>query len=455
MRYSGVGIAAITAALAVAPAALLADTLGDMRAAMMIVGLGAAAVGVRFFWVHGHRQITAAGIFAYAVIAFCAFPAFYFVQNRALIEPPLLVAVIVTYVTSLAILLPQHTTSALFPSPKGVKRSLTPTSVRKFFFAGVPLAAIGALASTLEVTAGIDSFIEGVGFVGALLMGVGFLQPRVRRLTVPRVVAALLAFATYVVFIFDGFGRLELVGLGLAMLVFVGCFAVPGRTVKAGMLALLVPGMIVLGAWRAGAGTSLDFEAENDGLESVISPLEMFAQLTADEPEYAFGHTFFATSVIYVPRALWEDKPVGFGRELARKYATPLAFELTPISYAALSQGEWYWNFGWAGLLSMMPALAWFVWWIDRRLAAALANNSGSIQDGLVALLYTLLAVGLVDLFWTGTFAYAQRSLGRVAAVLVLLLVINATARRQSPVPSASIRSARVGARPLESTRTT
>lgn len=419
-------------AVAVAPAALLADSMFGPRHAMLTLAVGGFVFGGWFFWWHGGRQITAAGMLAYALMALCAFPCLYFVSNGLEITPPLLVAATAAYATTVVALLMQRPTAVTFPQVRVAQQPPQRGTVAPLLvFGGVLVLAAGA-AAVAERSPGANVFIEGAGWLGALLLVLAFLRPRRRRkqrLTVTRVVLGLAAYSTYIVLVFDGFGRLELVSLGFAVAIIAGCLALPGRLAKGVLLGLLLPGLIVLGASRAGGGTRLVFDESNDGLGSVVSPMQTFGRLVSEAPEYAYGHTFLSTAVIYVPRSIWPDKPVGFGRELAYKYASRWALLNTPVSYAALWQGEWYWNFGWVGVALSAVALGWFVRFLDRHLAKALRGNRGNVRQVLWAVLWTTLAVSVPDLYWTGTFAFAQRALGRVTLAAALLVAVAAHQR--------------------------
>ena len=64
-----------------------------------------------------------------------------------------------------------------------------------------------------------------------------------------------------------------------------------------------------------------------------------------------------------VPRAVWPSKPVGFGAALTA-FLEP-SETVHNLNLAALSSGEWYFDFGWPGLFLMVLVLGWLVRWLD------------------------------------------------------------------------------------------
>lgn len=84
------------------------------------------------------------------------------------------------------------------------------------------------------------------------------------------------------------------------------------------------------------------------------SELLAFAIMKSNEYEKALGHTFLAGFVSFIPRAIWEDKPVGGGPMLANIVA-PGAYKLRgKEGNSSLTTGlpiEGYLNFGFLGML--------------------------------------------------------------------------------------------------------
>lgn len=234
---------------------------------------------------------------------------------------------------------------------------------------------------------------------------------------------------------FQGGGRLMLAGLMVAS--FVGWNLVrPHRAQKIAVILAIPIFLLFAGMDRldrgGGTASSSGVVADGRGLASVYSPLETFGQIIAPKsvekmellgPRY--GGTFVNTLILPVPRQFWEDKPVGFGRELV------YSLEVTGVgenhSMAALYQGEWYANFGYAGLVMLVPLTGVALAWLDR---VHLKLVRGRLADSrswwhTVALMCAVSS--LADLYWVGSFMWFARG----GLAMVVVLVIAAVSRRK------------------------
>lgn len=90
----------------------------------------------------------------------------------------------------------------------------------------------------------------------------------------------------------------------------------------------------------AEAGTTvLEHSSFNDEIDFVVSSYPDFYG-------YTKGHSLYTPVVVFVPRTIWPDKPVPWGRTLAWQYG--FRYDTT-VSLAATIPGEGYANFGPAG----------------------------------------------------------------------------------------------------------
>jgi hypothetical protein len=134
-----------------------------------------------------------------------------------------------------------------------------------------------------------------------------------------------------------------------------------------------------------------------------------------------FGSTFWASSVAFVPRSLWENKPPGFGAVLV-PYLSPLSVG-TSHSDAALFQGEWLFDFGFLGLVAMVLVVGWYIAKLDIWLTELNSRPVSTRRRLLAVVSATILASGLGNLLWVGSFTYFVRAVGPLLAVGVLFAV--------------------------------
>ena len=161
------------------------------------------------------------------------------------------------------------------------------------------------------------------------------------------------------------------------------------------------------------------------GLESIVSPLAQFANLISLEIDgllsHSYGGTFFSSAVAMVPRQIWPDKPVGFGAVLGHLFRPEL--DGSGYSDAALFHGEWIFNFGFVGLVAMVPVVAYLVNWLDRAMISAQSVEVAERRDLLAIAVVTIMGASIVDLLWGGSFTYVERVAPRLLGILLIFLL--------------------------------
>ena len=261
---------------------------------------------------------------------FVGYPAVYFAISEpqeispylfqaALIPPNLLVAMYCLY---------WRRTSHVVRLQPAQRPNLSPRLSRRAAAVGFGLLAGAVLMRRLDVDLG--PLVPAAAFDGAVVVTAALLNRRGRKRPGPgRLALSGVAFATYVLFLFSGGGRLILATLGIAMIV-ASQRTYTSPVVKYALAGSVVPVLLVFGAIRApDVNSSSTRLATAAGLGSVVSPLQTFAELLERQDdgsmEPARGTTFAATASTYVPRSLWEDKPIGFGAVLTAELAPELA----------------------------------------------------------------------------------------------------------------------------------
>jgi hypothetical protein len=422
--WLGLGVAALT------PAAAILD-VGSTRSTTALATL-ALLFGLWVFWRHGGERITAVGIYNFAFALFVGFAGVY----QAAVLPvgtsagPLLTAVAWCYFL-------QVVTWQLFwtkepPPIVAESREVSPAVALWTTTLGFSVLLGAVLVS--PGGAGLELLANAAGFVGTLLVGVGLLRGPGRRRWICGAIVTSGALAFYVHFLFHGFGRIVLGSLGFGLLIVLARHT-PGRLSKAAVLLGAAPVLVVLAKVRVYTVEQIrpDIRGYENGLESVVSPLQSFTTLLnyhhAGLLPNDWGHTFLAALFALVPRAIWPDKPIGFGAELVAFLNPGLVG--TSHSDAALFFGEWLYNYGLAGLVLMVPAVGLAVCGLDQLLVRAQNRPLDSMGAVLQYAAAVVTASGVIDLLWVGTFSYMSRSGSRLLILAGLLVLLAPKVRTQ------------------------
>lgn len=267
----------------------------------------------------------------------------------------------------------------------------------------------------------------GAYFAGAALLGAGLVAGRPNAWMYWRTAAWFTAVVVvYLNTQFAGYGRLVVVSLVLLPALLLG-LRMPDRRLKVLLLVgapLLVSRLSQVREEVVAAAYGSDATLGGDSPDSTVSPLRTFSRLIFEQHSYerGYGETFWSGITVFVPRAWWEGKPSGFGAVLTQE----LEPNLVPVghSMAALAQGEWFYNFGWVGLVLMVPVVGAFVRWVDRGLEGVHERVTGEGRRIVVVAALALVIAGLPDLVWNGTGTYVTRLGFRLIFLMPLLLLM-------------------------------
>ncbi|NGM11412.1 hypothetical protein [Verrucosispora sioxanthis] len=399
------------------------ESAGWPRQGALVLSALSALFGLWVFWRDGACRITAVGLYHLAFALFVGFSGLYQVARAwsdaagASLFPALAICYFV-----------QVTTWLLFWSGLGIP-DLPPDAGQADGRTAGWAMRCGAVLLTLAVAGstmipGSVPLVNSAGFIGVLLLSAGLLGGPMRRWLPLGAVVIGVAFAIYFIYLFNGFGRLVLGALALALLV-IAAHRDRRRLTKSLVLLGAAPVLLFLAGLRA-SDASASPGVEEDGFESAVSPLHSFAQLldlhAMGSLPMAMGETFLNAAVGLIPRAIWPEKPVGFGADLVPFLSPELAG--TAHSEAALWHGEWLFNFGLPGLALMIPVTGLVVRAIDWLLLRASSKpldrpSAVGVYAGTI-----LAAVGLFDLVWVGSFTYVVRTGGRLLVLLAVLLLL-------------------------------
>ncbi|MDQ0673961.1 hypothetical protein QFZ36_001522 [Pseudarthrobacter siccitolerans] len=393
------------------------DTIAAV--AVSVAGIAHSSVG---FITHGGRRISAPGVYMLGTGLFGYYSTLYLIVNPVFGPLPYLLAAVNI------LFFGQVLNYYLSWKPRDRDTppqcdDVDPRIASWGKWLGLFVAAAGVVLSARGFTE--PPLAEAAAFVGIILYGVAAFRDPSRNGLVSYLIfgAAVLAYMTYV---FTGFGRLNLGALGIAVVTTVAQ-RWRGRLMKIGLIVILGPALMYLAQNRANFAASLNPSGQKEtGLESVVGPMMRFSQLIgmewAGNLPHTWGSSFSTSAVALVPRAIWPDKPIGFGAELATLFAPELAG--TGHSEAALFAGEWLFNFGIIGVLASIPLIGFAVNWLDTKWTAAEALPMTERRHLLKAVALTILSAGLLDLVWGGSFTYASREGSRLLIILILFAVL-------------------------------
>ena len=370
----------------------------------LVVSVLATAFGAWVFWTHGGHQITGAGLYSLSSAIFAGFAGIYHsIQYRPV---DVFLPIAIAFWTHFGMWLFWQRSEG-FP----VIRAASPEVTGWGIWGGLALGGVGLVLQLADI--GVSAHLI-LGGLGLLLVSLVLHRARGDNLT-GRLVLAGLVVIVYWQTSFGGYGRLYLVALGLVALVLTSA-RTDARRVKALTLLALGPVLWLFVRLREQLGLER-VGTEFDGLGSVVNPLRTFGDLIAlgqvDRLPWGYGDTFLATLLFWVPRAMWPSKPAGFGSELTVLLKPDLA--RFGHSMAAHSTGEWFYNFGWFGLVAMVPLLGLGLRWLDNGLREAASSPLLGRRNLLYLFAVVMLVANAPSLIWVGSFTFVARGVQQVA----------------------------------------
>lgn len=461
-RIDAVGI---SGAFLVGVTGLFLGGYGLEVASVVLFSLGHLIGGTAAFLAHGKRLITATGLYLLVSGVYVGGGGLYsLVLSRESINYFTLLCLATTYFANLslyAVLLRRS------PAGRGtrVARLLSTSSVRRRLCAvstGLVLTGVVMWLRGFDNPIAASSAFAGVAGLGLWCV---LAWPEVGwPFRISSLAWAGLCFACYVNLFFSGGGRLVLISLALGYAI---CAAGVGGASKVKLLTILaiVPALALSGMSRVrraepelSVRSALSAVQVGAGLASAFGGLGTFAQLVEADMggarDDAFprqhGLTFVEAIVAGVPRAIWREKPNGFGFRLTEVLMP--SYTHTGHTLAALSYGEWYVNFGWLGLVLMIPVVGGALWWLDRLQMRLFTTELATVRQALRVLILVLLVAGVADYVWVGLFTYVAREVFRAVCVAVvwatLALVASVGAHRRGGMGSPTVSQRVVPSRP-------
>lgn len=414
-----VGLAPLVWVLLGMCAVFLSMSQTQLAEAQLLMASFALAFGVWAFVGHGGHQVTAAGVYSLASAAFVGYAGLWWLGELGESLPySMFVATSAGYFSHIVMYY-------LFWHADGYANRrpviFAPASVAVWAINVGTIMAAGSFAIR-RLGGAFATFADSGVYSGIILFSVGLaVRPTSQRLGFWRILGMSIGVFAYVELIFSGYGRLRVVSMGVAIAIIISS-RLGGRALKYVMLLAIPIVVSVLSQIRQGAvvdryGPSL---RNAGGADSEVGPLMTFSRLLNSGGSFQSGDgsTFWATLVAFIPRRYWDGKPEGFGTVLTR-ILEPERLS-AGHSMAALDLGEWFYNWGWAGIVAMVVGVGLLVKLLDQMLRHAFTSNLAS-APAVVALTATVIAVSAIgDFVWVGTFTYGVRAGFRIA-VLVLI----------------------------------
>jgi hypothetical protein len=410
--------------------------------AYVAMGVAIAATCVTFFFIEGGRKMTPAGLFALLEFVFVGLSA---VLGTAYGFPVTEVSFWTLVAVSVSVIV-----VLVFGSHVQVRWTVPKDPSGKYFRVSWIIIGVGVAAKT-AFGGSVGPLPQAIVLAGIAQLSVSGTHLYAKRLlSRPTYCASMmLGFAVYSTSIFTGGGRLTLASTAL-VIVIPYALLFPARHQKALALLALVGFLVWSGLDR---NSRIDPRYRNRtvlaGLNSVYNPLHTMNRLVAADLDRSstdrafprqYGRTFAESSTIWIPRKLWAGKPKGFGARLTEVLEPRLVS--ARHSMAALAQGEFYVNFGLAGLPLFTLVAVSLLRKAGRR-SLSLSQPAEELETILNRMILVLLLAGMGDFLWVGFFTVLERT--GFAAFLALLarLVFVPSRRRKGYLRSAQRKQVR------------
>jgi len=394
---------------------------------LFLLGILNALVGGLLFWFHGSARITAAGIFGLAVAVFVGISAVWWSVQAGPVQSGMEQ---VAAATAACVVLMWSLFWRRSPTEGSVPHFVMSRPVtRNVMVVAVPLALVTG-AST-KFSYGFSTSVPVQICLGCLTLTLVALLGCLATTSIGRwrLVAAQAATALGVVAltgvtVFTGYGRMNLVSLGLAGLVVMSAQA-DRLWLKGAALTAVGPALLLLSYVR-----QVFFEhrygVTTNGALSVFTPLRDCARLAdrvaSGVVHYDFGQNMLAPLVFWIPRSMWSGKPLGLGADLGGL----LGYTSTSSeqSWASMFLGDFVLALGWWSLIFVVVVVGLVVraldaWWV-RQLDATVRGTAWVVRSTLVIVFVS----DLGDYVWGGSFTYISRCVLRSVPLLGLLALL-------------------------------
>lgn len=434
-------VAALAAVVVGSASATVAHLVPELVFAGLVgIGFVLSALSLMTFLRHGGAAVTVTGMLSFGVAVFGGFAAVYLGFD---LYPPARATEPVHTVTAAWMLLGVQaalTIASAEARPRPAPRAVAEPPVRGHaIFAGAMLALSIACVIARESAQSFDLWAAGFGALAFLVL----VDLAVTRVSLrPRLVAGGFAVAAgvfYATVVFEGQGRLNLASLAAAALA-LAALSWNRRIIKvlwavATPLALIAFSLQRLQYFVDQFGA---YRESHEGIGSVIVPLmstgRIIDALGSGTIQPTWGYELWAALTIWIPRPLWPDKPIGFGKDIIG-ITQPEAAGNPESSSAAVLPGEFLWDWGLWGWPICAVLLIAAVILIDRSFGTRTRTNQVGIdvrREWLPRVAYAVLAGSSLNYVWSGAYTWLSRALIPLAVIALVMVVSWWLARRRS-----------------------
>jgi hypothetical protein len=411
--------------------ALAAEQPFQKKSEILFPAIVASLFSFYGFFVCGRRLVNASSAASYGVLMFIGFPAIFgalglYSSSKSYTAESLIVVLMLGFLFQCGLVLAsdQHP-----PSRQDWQQSVQKIS---YFLAKNPSTLSHVLRLSIVmfllfwVASIVGPGIAAAGFSWIAMLGgaiVAFWSSRI----LTRFCGIAVVLVTFIVetgLALGSFGRLNLAVLAISLLV-IASLRMNSWMPKLTTAILTGPILTYLVNQRveflqAERGSGLVNEAE--GVGSVVGPFHSAATIAdaviQNRIDLAWGETLFNAVVILIPRALWEDKPVGFGREIV-EVTQPWLVSSATFSDAGTFIGEAIWNFGiWLAPIYLLGFIV-FIRLLDRRLERFLEQQP-VFPEFLVLIMISVATGTTLNIIWGS----ASTAVIRTLFPLIFLFIV-------------------------------
>jgi hypothetical protein len=399
------------------------------------IGVAVTLFGVRAFLGDGGGRITALGLFNLSTSLFVGFGAIYAGNTEDIRVTGLYLAL-----ATLAVFVPQVAVTVVswdkarsvivqFPEVQD-SRWLT-----RWGFLALILAAVVKYAGA---PASLDPYIEATAFTAISVVAVGlYWRAKTRIISWTTVTVAALAVIYAEVF-HIGSGRLRIVALLCAVGVVVTA-RFQRKALKWMTVGAIPPALWWLAEDRKEMQESLQAGGSQGrtGLESMLEPIIVFGKLIQSHFEAGFalsyGQNLLSYPFAFIPESWFPDAPQALGYELVLIWA-PDKYG-SGYSVVATNSGEAYYNFGWFGLVLIVPALVILLRLVDQQMVKRMSASTVGLAALLWIVFWAMLAGGISDFTWSGQHTFLTRASTRLPllGLLVVFAALHAKLGHKKP----------------------
>lgn len=406
--------------------------------AAVFIGVAVTLFGVRAFIGDGGGRITALGLFNLSTAIFVGFGAIYAGTTQDARIPGEYLAL-----AALCAFVPQTVVTLLsWGRAQSFTVSFPELKASRWMTRWGAAALAGAAAFKLSgVPEALGPYVEATAFTAITVLTVGlYWRPTTRIISWATVFVGGLALV-YVEVFHIGSGRLRIVALICAIGVIMTA-RFQRRLLKWGTIAAIGPALYWLAQDRKELQESLraGASAGRTGLESMLEPIIVFGRLIEAHLEAGFPLSFGMNLLSYpfalLPASWFPDAPQALGYELV-KITAPAKYG-TGYSVVATSSGEAYFNFGFIGLVLIIPVLVILLRLLDGAMVRSMSGEAPGLYALLGIVFWAMLAGGISDLTWSGQHTFLTRATTRLPLWALLLVLawfhVRLTRKKAKPI---------------------